>query len=123
MFLRRDNWPWPRKPEKITARRLHLRHKKVVIGREVEGIGEVDGELHFSPGDGALAPVVMLGSGWMPLRTELAAVKLEFKSVVCTVKPPPAVLVRSVRATSDGEFTRVGTVPDGGLTESFGNTR
>ena len=58
----------------------------------------------------------------MPFRTELAAVKLDDTS--------PAVKLsvesgddRDTKATSDVELARVGTFPDGGTVESFGNTR
>ncbi len=58
----------------------------------------------------------------MPFSTEFAAVKLD--AWIPGVKPSvPEPLSRESKATSEGEFTRVGTLPDGGFVESLGNTR
>ena len=61
----------------------------------------------------------MLGSGWMPFTTELAAVKLGFSSEVVKLN---SLFSRWVSATSPGELSRVGTRPEGGFCESPGKT-
>ncbi len=67
-------------------------------------------------------PVVWPGKAWMPPGcTELPAVKLAEITPGAKVKPPFE--ARESNATSDGELTRVGTFPEGGKVESFGNTR
>ena len=58
----------------------------------------------------------------MPFNTELAAVN-EALSIVGVKVSVAAAESRLSNATSEGEFTRVGTRPSGGLVESFGNTR
>ena len=76
-------------------------------------------------------PVVWVGVGWIPFRTEFAAVKLDARMPGVNVRPPPDPLSRDANSTSDGEFTRVGTwdVEKVGAplvrvtSESRGNTR
>jgi hypothetical protein len=58
----------------------------------------------------------------MPFRTVLATLKLVANVVAVKVRSPTTALLRESNATSDGEFTRVGTFPEGGLTESNGKT-
>ena len=58
----------------------------------------------------------------MPLRMELLAVNVSASTDVVNERLASAVF-RSSKATSDGELARVGTLPEGGLVESFGNTR
>ena len=54
--------------------------------------------------------------------TEFVTLKLAFRSVVVNVRSASA-LLRASKSTSEGELARVGTWPDGGLTESNGKTR
>ena len=58
----------------------------------------------------------------MPLRTELATVKELLRTVVVKLRFE-ATVPRESNALSEGELVRVGTLPDGGLVESLGNTR
>jgi hypothetical protein len=60
------------------------------------------------PVTGPSPPVVWPGLGWIPLRTELFAVKVAARVDVMTVRFPLAVS-RSSNSTSEGELTRVGT--------------
>jgi len=48
--------------------------------------------------------------------------KLLADIVAVKARSPTTVLLRESNATSDGEFARVGTFPEGGLTESNGKT-
>ena len=83
------------------------------------------------PVTGPLPPVVWPGIGWIPPGlTLLFAVKDALSTIGMKVKPPPR-LSRVSNATSEGEFTRVGTCGvenNGGplvrpTFESAGNTR
>src|SRR5205823_5240198 len=65
--------------------------------------------------------VLKFGFGKIPLRTEFAAVNDGLISPGVNVSSP-AVEFLPVNSVSDGELTRVGTFPLGGLTESTGNT-
>ena len=75
-------------------------------------------------------PVLKPGLGWIPLRTELAAVKDGWMILGVNVKLFAEAL-RSSNATSEGELTRVGTcgvLNVGGpevrpTSESLGKTR
>src|SRR6266446_7063076 len=84
-----------------------------------------------SPVAGPLPPVVWPGIGWMPPgSTLLRVVKDPANTIVEKLNAPPE-LSRESNATSDGEFTRVGTMDvenvGGPLVrptlESFGKTR
>ena len=57
-----------------------------------------------------------------PARMLLLAVNVGL-SVVVLNDSVEAAESADVNATSDGEFTRVGTLADGGNVESFGNAR
>jgi len=58
----------------------------------------------------------------MPFTTLLLAVKVLASVVVEKLSEPPAES-RESKTTSEGEFARVGTWPDGGTVESFGKVR
>ena len=109
-------------PVEVSAGDGDLGDEEVVVGGEVEGGGEGDGELDFGAGDGAFAAGGLGGEGWMPLRTELRAVKealrVEVEKVMSAARES-----RSSKATSEGELVRVGTVMVREVLESLGKTR
>ena len=75
------------------------------------------------PVTGPSPPVNWVGSGLMPLTTELAAVngKPLLSNVVVKLSWP-SLLSDAAKLLSDGEFVRVSTRPSGGKVESMGNT-
>ena len=98
--------------------------------RKIKWAGEGYIELNFLARDWPITWVSTLGIGCIPPGAiELVAVNDPFRVVVLKVNPEEE--ERESRATSDGEFTRVGTcvvekngAPEVRLTlESNGNTR
>jgi hypothetical protein len=63
-----------------------------------------------------------LGFLFMPFSTELFAVKVLERTLAVNFRSAVP-LLRGLKAMSEGEFTRVGTLPLGGNAESLGNTR
>src|SRR5437660_10503581 len=90
-------------------------------GKEIPGVN-VTLKRTSSPVTGPSPPVVWFGFGWIPVSTELAAVKDGLSTVAAKLSVWLAVS-RSTNSTSDGLLTRVGTSGVRDVFESFGNTR
>src|SRR6266568_8687145 len=77
-----------------------------------------------SPEAGPSPWVTLRGALLIPSTTVFCTEKLELSRLELKASVPrlPS-RVAEATSTSPGEFTRVGTLPDGGLTESFGKTR
>jgi hypothetical protein len=73
------------------------------------GLNRVTENCSSRPVTGPSPLVVWFGLGWMPFNTLLAAVK-EFAITGCeNFSCPGSLELRDWKATSEGEFTRVGT--------------
>ena len=87
-----------------------------------ERAGQRGADRDFLTGDRPFTPVFWLGNLLIPLRTEFPAVNEVLRVLVANVSPPAAES-RLSKATSEGELSRVGTFPLGGIVESSGKTR
>ena len=88
----------------------------------MKGLVSVTSKETSSPVTGPSPPVNWFGILFIPFTTELATVKLLADIVAVKMRSPSTVLLRESKALSEGELTRVGTLPEGGLTESRGKT-
>src|SRR5437868_3257327 len=87
------------------------------------GVAKVTVNWTSSPVTAPSPPVVWLGLGWMPPRTEFRAVNAGLRRVSEKVSSPGWVLSRLVKATSEGELARVTTWGVRLVLESLGKTR
>ncbi len=86
----------------------------------MKGLVSVTSKETSSPVAAPSPPVNIFGLLFMPFTTVLTTLKLLDNVVTVKVRSPRTALLRESKALSEGELVRVGTFPDGGLTESVG---
>ena len=116
-----DNWFGCREPHEFAIAQLNERNEKVVIGgKKIGRDREIKDD--FLAGNRTLSQGLLVGLLLMPFSTELFTVKVLERTLAINFRSAVP-LLRELKATSEREFTRVGTLPLGGNAESLGNTR